>query len=92
MSARLLLLAPLFALAVQYRWSYQLMNVEFLAVGYVFYGMAIGVDPLPRSLPHIGKLAVVLAAFISIDGESTWLEGATLIALYAVIATAFWWG
>ena len=37
-------------------------------------------------------LAVVLAAFISIDGESTWLEGATLIALYAVIATAFWWG
>ena len=37
-------------------------------------------------------LAVVLAAFISIDGESTWLEGATLIALYGVIATAFWWG
>ena len=37
-------------------------------------------------------LAVVLAAFISVDGESTWLEGATLIALYAVIATAFWWG
>ena len=37
-------------------------------------------------------LAVVLAAFISVDGESTWLEGATLIALYGVIATAFWWG
>jgi len=36
--------------------------------------------------------AVVLAAFISIDGESNWLEGATLIALYAVIATSFWWG
>lgn len=36
--------------------------------------------------------AVVLAAFISIDGESTWLEGATLIGLYVVIATAFWWG
>jgi len=36
--------------------------------------------------------AVVLAAFISFDGESTWLEGATLVALYAIIATAFWWG
>lgn len=36
--------------------------------------------------------AVVLAAFISIDGESTWLEGATLIGLYAIVATAFWWG
>ena len=26
------------------------------------------------------------------DGESTWLEGATLVVLYALIATAFWWG
>jgi Ca2+:H+ antiporter len=26
-----------------------------------------------------------------IDGESTWLEGVTLIALYAIISTTFWW-
>jgi Ca2+:H+ antiporter len=37
-------------------------------------------------------VSVVLAASISNDGESTWLEGATLIALYAIIATSFWWG
>ena len=37
-------------------------------------------------------LAVMLAALIALDGESTWLEGATLVALYAIIATAFWWG
>ena len=37
-------------------------------------------------------LSILLAAVIAIDGESTWLEGATLIALYAVIATSFWWG
>jgi Ca2+:H+ antiporter len=37
-------------------------------------------------------LSVLLAAVIAMDGESTWLEGATLIALYAVIATSFWWG
>jgi Ca2+:H+ antiporter len=37
-------------------------------------------------------LAILLAALIAIDGESTWLEGATLVALYAVIATSFWWG
>ena len=37
-------------------------------------------------------LAIILAAFIAFDGESTWLEGASLIALYAIIATAFWWG
>jgi Ca2+:H+ antiporter len=37
-------------------------------------------------------LAVILAAFIALDGESTWLEGATLVALYGIIATSFWWG
>lgn len=37
-------------------------------------------------------LAVVLAAVITVDGESNWLEGASLIALYVIIATAFWWG
>lgn len=37
-------------------------------------------------------VAVLLAALISFDGKSTWLEGASLIALYAVIAIAFWWG
>lgn len=37
-------------------------------------------------------LAVILAAFISFDGESTWLEGATLMALYAIIAVSFFWG
>ncbi|CAM2841052.1 calcium/proton exchanger [Mycobacterium intermedium] len=37
-------------------------------------------------------LSVVLAAFIYFDGESNWLEGATLVVLYGIIATAFWWG
>lgn len=37
-------------------------------------------------------VAVVLAAIIAFDGESTWLEGASLIALYCIIAASFWWG
>jgi Ca2+:H+ antiporter len=37
-------------------------------------------------------LAIILAAFIAFDGESTWLEGASLVALYGIIATAVWWG
>ena len=37
-------------------------------------------------------IAVLATAFIVFDGESTWLEGVTLIALYAIIATTFWWG
>jgi Ca2+:H+ antiporter len=37
-------------------------------------------------------VAILLAAFISFDGESNWLEGAALIAIYVIIAAAFWWG
>jgi Ca2+:H+ antiporter len=37
-------------------------------------------------------LSVVTTAFIIIDGESVWLEGAALIGLYGVIAASFWWG
>jgi len=34
-------------------------------------------------------LGVLLAALISIDGRSHWLEGAALLAVYAIIALAF---
>lgn len=34
----------------------------------------------------------VLGALIVNDGESTWLEGLTLIGLYIIIAASFWWG
>jgi Ca2+:H+ antiporter len=37
-------------------------------------------------------VTVIAVAFVVFDGESTWLEGVTLIALYAIIATMFWWG
>jgi Ca2+:H+ antiporter len=37
-------------------------------------------------------LTVVSVTFIIFDGRSTWLEGVALLALYVVIAAAFWWG
>jgi Ca2+:H+ antiporter len=36
--------------------------------------------------------SALLAVFITLDGQSTWYEGAVLIAIYALIATCFWWG
>jgi Ca2+:H+ antiporter len=35
--------------------------------------------------------AVFITALIAVDGESNWLEGAQLIAVYAIIATAVWY-
>jgi Ca2+:H+ antiporter len=37
-------------------------------------------------------LTALLSTVITYDGESTWLEGLTLIGLYAIIAVSFWWG
>ncbi|MCT9935365.1 calcium/proton exchanger [Planotetraspora sp. A-T 1434] len=47
---------------------------------------------LPPLLIAALIIAVLVAVIVVLDGESTWLEGATLIVLYCVIAAAFWWG
>ncbi len=38
------------------------MNVHFLLSGYLFYWVVIGVDPTPRPIPPLAKLAVVFAS------------------------------
>ncbi|HWL60522.1 MAG TPA: cytochrome c oxidase assembly protein [Microbacteriaceae bacterium] len=57
-----LYLTGLFGEAMRFHWAHQFMNVHFLIVGYLYYGLIIGVDRPPRPLPHIGKLGYVLAA------------------------------
>ena len=37
-------------------------------------------------------LTVLTVTLIVFDGESNWLEGVTLVALYSIIAAVFWWG
>ena len=56
------------------------------------FGLASLTLVLSPMLLVVLLLAVVLAAFIAFDAESTWLEGASLVVLYGIVATAFWWG
>jgi Ca2+:H+ antiporter len=35
--------------------------------------------------------ATTIMALIAADGESNWLEGAQLVAVYVIIATSFWY-
>jgi len=46
-------------------------------------------NPMLVSTVAVSTIAV---AFIVSDGESDWLEGATMVGLYVLIAAAFWWG
>lgn len=52
---------PLFDTFVRYHWGHELMAVHFLITGYLFYWGIIGVDPGPRRLPFIGRLALLFA-------------------------------
>jgi putative copper resistance protein D len=52
----------LFDAAVDNHAAHVAMNVHFLLSGYLFYWVVIGVDPTPRRLPQLGKLAIVFAS------------------------------
>ena len=52
---------PLFDDALRFHWAHQLMYLHFLAVGYLFFWPLIGTDTAPNRLPHLGRLAVLLA-------------------------------
>jgi Ca2+:H+ antiporter len=45
----------------------------------------------PMLMASVG-ISVGAVAFLTFDGLSDWLEGATMVGLYVLIAAAFWWG
>ncbi|MFN8033704.1 MAG: cytochrome c oxidase assembly protein [Mycobacterium sp.] len=51
----------IFDAAVSHHGAHVLMNLHFLMSGYLFYWVAIGVDPAPRQLPPVAKIAMVFA-------------------------------
>jgi cytochrome c oxidase assembly factor CtaG len=61
------------------------MNVHFLLSGYVFYWVVIGIDPTPRPLPPLGKLAMV---FASLPLHAFF--GVVLMGTQSVIAEGFY--
>ncbi|ALG14707.1 copper resistance protein CopD [Kibdelosporangium phytohabitans] len=52
----------LFDSALDLHWAHLAMNAHFLLAGYVFYWPVIGIDPAPRKLPPVGRLAMVFAS------------------------------
>lgn len=52
----------IFDAAVDNHAAHVLMNVHFLLSGYLFYWVVIGIDPTPRQIPQLGKVAMVFAS------------------------------
>ncbi|MBS4727226.1 bifunctional copper resistance protein CopD/cytochrome c oxidase assembly protein [Mycobacterium sp. SM1] len=57
-----LYLSGLFDAAAGSHLGHVLMNAHFLLSGYLFYWVVIGVDPTPRLIPPLAKVAVVFAS------------------------------
>ncbi|MEO8217448.1 MAG: calcium/proton exchanger [Acidobacteriota bacterium] len=62
----------------------------------VILSFFVGSSHLTLIMPPLLVVAVgfagILGAMVVFDGESVWMEGVVLIALYGIIAAAFWWG
>lgn len=52
----------LFDAAIRYHWAHMLINATFLAIGGLFAWVTVGVDALPRPMPMLARLGVLLAA------------------------------
>lgn len=92
--------------AVQLAWRNQMDFAVTIALGSsvqvalllvpvaLFFSYLVG-NPIDltfetRQLLAIGLTALIVPTLVS-DGESTWIEGMMLLALYAVIAIGFWY-
>ena len=86
----------LFDAAVGSHAGHMAMNVHFLFSGYLFYWVVIGVDPTPRPIPPLAKVAVVFAslplhAFFGVElmGTRTVLGGELLPVTGSELAHRF---
>jgi putative copper resistance protein D len=57
-----LYLGGLFELLAEYHAAHLAMNLHFLLSGYLFYWVVIGIDPAPRTLSPVAKLAMVFGS------------------------------
>lgn len=79
-------------LSVEIAVSSSLQISLFVAPLLVFISLAMG-NPLtlifnPFELIALGA-GVIISAFVSLDGESNWLEGAALMAVYLILGLSF---
>ncbi len=82
----------LYDAAAPSHWAHLVMNAHFLLVGYAYYWLIVGVDSVPRRIPYLGKLGLLLAAmpFHAFFGISL-MSSATLIGgdFYRSLALPF---
>ena len=57
----LLYFTQAFDVTVRFHWAHMAMDAIFLVIGYLFAWMVIGPDPVPRPVPNLMRLGLLLA-------------------------------
>lgn len=52
--------SPLYEATLRYDWLHDLNHVHFLAVGLLFFGVLLGLDPFPRQVPYTFRFMLIL--------------------------------
>jgi Ca2+:H+ antiporter len=81
-----------FSVIIQSPLQIALVLAPVLVILSHVFGFATLTLVFPPMLVAAVCIAVLMAVFITFDGESTWTEGAAMVGLYGVIAASFWWG
>jgi putative copper resistance protein D len=58
----ILYFTDLFSGMMQSHLGHLVMNLHFIAAGFLFFLVVIGIDPNPRKIPHLVKIVVLFAA------------------------------
>jgi putative copper resistance protein D len=56
-----LYLSPVLGMLMSSHLGHTFMNAHFLVVGFLFFELLVGTDPLPRRLPYPGRVLMLLA-------------------------------
>lgn len=58
----LLYFTPLFGKLMSTHFGHLVMDVHFIAVGFLFFHVIVGIDPNPRKIHHLARVVVLFAA------------------------------
>ena len=79
---------PLFRSLMQGHSGHLFMSIHFLLTGILFFQTIIGIDPMPRKVPHLVKIIIIFAAMsihaffsISLMSATTLIDGGYFASL-----------
>ena len=84
-----LYMTPLFGKLMNSHSGHLFMDIHFLAAGFLFFHVIVGIDPNPRKVPHLVQIVILFAAMsihaffsIALMSATTQLDGGYFASLH----------